>query len=801
MSFLRIEVLMRSLSLTIRSLLCLALALPAATLPLKATAQETRPVHSARATAQLTAANVVVPQSGSFALLPQAERVQISEVRAEINILQQVATTSLEVSLANPGSRQQEAEMLVPVPDGAIVRSFALGGKSDGGAAKLLPRAEAKSTYLAIVSRLRDPALLEFAGYNLVRSSVFPVPAGGTQRVRLVYEQVLKADGERVDYVLPRSESFESSATPWKISLRVQSKAAISTLYSPSHQISTERLAPGRLRAEVAGAPRIEPGPFRISYLTEKNGVSASLLAYPDARVEGGYFLLLAGVPAEGRPANAPAIKREVTLVIDRSGSMQGEKIEQARAAALQVIDGLNEGEAFNIIDYSEAVERFAPRPVVKTAESAGQARSYIRRLQAEGGTNIHDALVEALRQERTRDALPLVLFLTDGLPTVGEQREIAIRNAVVSSNKHGRRIFTFGVGYDVNAPLLTSIAGATRAATTFVLPNENVEAKVSQVFKRLSGPVLADPQLVVLDGEGEVTTRAVRELMPKELGDVFEGDQIVLLGQYQGEGPLVFRLSGNYYGTPRSFDFKFELKNATTRNSFVPRLWASRKIARLVEQISEAGADAGGSVSAANGGCAVVLRSSSITPLASGGGAASATDPKLKELVDEIVRLSTEYGILTEYTAFLATEGTDFTRRDQLNEQARQELVANAQNTRTGVGGVRQAMNNTSQMSQSQLNRSNNFLVDNMQRVEYTNVQQVTDLTFFRRQSRWVDARALGKGAEATPAKVLEFGSPEFLKLVDRLVAEGRQGILALSGDLVLLVDGETVLIKAPSK
>jgi len=779
----------------------LALVVSTATLPLTGKAQEMRPVQSSGASVPHAASNLIIPQSGAYALTPQAERVQISEVRAEVNILQQVATTTLEVSLANPGNRQQEAEMLVPVPDGATVRSFALDGKSSEGGAKLLPKAEAKSTYLSIVSRLRDPALLEFAGYNLVRSSVFPVPAHGTQRVRLTYEQVLGADGERVDYVLPRSESFEASATPWKITLRVQSKGAISTLYSPSHQISTERVAPGQIRAEVAGAPKIEPGPFRVSYLVERNGVSASLLAYPDPRVGGGYFLLLAGVPAEARPESAPAIKREVTLVIDRSGSMEGEKIEQAREAALQVINGLEEGEAFNIIDYSDTIERFAPGPVIKTAETAGKARSYIKRLKSNGGTNIHDALVEALRQETTPEALPLVLFLTDGLPTVGEQRETVIRNSVVSSNKHKRRIFTFGVGYDVNAPLLTSIANATRAATTFVLPKENVEAKVSQVFRRLSGPVLADPQLVVLDGKGEVTTRAVRELMPRELGDVFEGDQIVLLGQYQTDEPLLFRLSGNYYGTPRSFDFKFDLKNATTRNSFVPRLWASRKIARLVEQISEAGADAA-SVSAMRVSNTVAIGRSSVTPVSSVAGApAAAPDPRLKELVDEIVRLSTEYGILTEYTAFLATEGTDFTRRDQLNDQARQALIDNAQNTRTGVGGVRQALNGMTQMSQSQLNRSNNFLVNNMQRVEYTNVQQVTDLTFFRRKGNWVDARALGKGEETKPTKVLEFGSPEFLKLVDRLVREGRQGIMALSGDLILLVDGETVLIKAPKK
>jgi Ca-activated chloride channel homolog len=792
---------MRSLSMTIRCLLGLALLFCAAVFSLKGTAQEIKPDRAGRAAESRSrgATNLIIPQSGAFALTPQAERVKIGEVRAEINILQQVATTTLDVSLVNQGGQQQEAEMLVPVPDGATVRSFAITGKSTEATAKLLPKAEAKSIYLSIVSRLRDPGLLEFAGYNLVRSSVFPVPARGTQRVRLVYEHILQAEGERVDYILPRSESFESSDTPWKISLRIQSKGAISTLYSPSHQISTERVGPGQVRAEVTSAPKIEPGPFRMSYLVERNGVSASLMAYPDPRIDGGYFLLLAGVPAEARPANASTIKREVTLVIDRSGSMENEKIEQARAAALQVIEGLKEGEAFNIIDYSDTIERFSARPVIKTAETAGKARAYIKRLKATGGTNIHDALVEALQQEPVSGMLPLVLFLTDGLPTVGEQRETVIRNSAASANKHRRRIFSFGVGYDVNAPLLTAIANATRGTTSFVLPQENVEAKVSQVFRRLSGPVLADPQLTVLDKNGEVTTRAVRELMPVELSDLFEGDQLVLLGQYQGDEPLVFRLSGNYFGTPRSFDFKFEFKNATTRNAFVPRLWASRKIARLVEQIKEAGADAG-SVAAMRGSNAVAISSSARASL-SGGTGAGMEDPKLKELVDEIIRLSTEYGILTEYTAFLATEGTDFTRRDLLNEQARQSLVSNAQNTRTGVGGVRQAVNNTVQMSQAQLNRSNNFLVDNMRRVEYTNVQQITDLTFFRRQDNWVDARALDKGDATKPQKVIEFGSPAFLKLVDKLVAEGRQGVLALGGNLILLVDGETVLIKAPSK
>jgi Ca-activated chloride channel family protein len=737
---------------------------------------------------QTTASNLIIPQARSYAIRAQAQPIQISDVAADVRILQQVATTTLEIGLANPSERQQEAEMLVPVPDGAVVRSFTFAGSASEQTAKLLPKTEARTLYRSIVNKLRDPGLLEFAGYNLVRSSVFPVPAQGKQRVRLVYEHVLAADGNRVDYVLPRSESFEATATPWKITVQVRSKTPLATVYSPSHQIGVERSSPEQALVRVEGGTKLEPGPFRLSYLTEGNGLTGSLMAYPDARIGGGYFLLLAGVPP-GAQATRPAIKREVTLVLDRSGSMEGEKIEQVRAAALQVVEGLEEGEAFNIIDYSDSIAKFAERPVIKNNETTHQARAYLKGLRSNGGTNIHDALVEALRQPPTPDMLPLIIFLTDGLPTVGQTSEAAIRSAVVATNTHKRRIFSFGVGFDVNAPLLTSIANDTRAAATFVFPHENVEAKVSQVFRRLSGPVLADPQLATLDPNGVVTTQAVRELMPAELNDVFEGDQIILLGQYQtsdpGSDPLNFRITGNYLNLPRTFDLKFDLSSATTRNAFVPRLWASRKIARLIEEITRAGADT-----------AQGSRSASMVATNSVG-----TDPKMKELVDEIIRLSTEYGILTEYTSFLATDGTDFSKMETLRVQAGQSLFDNAQQTRSGMGGVSQAMNGRAQQVQTSSNRANAYLNQNMQRVESTNVQQITDRTFFRRNNRWVDARMLDREKDLKPDRTIEFGTDEFYHLVDRLVAEGRQGILALSGEMLLLIDGKTVLIKAPSK
>lgn len=762
----------------------------------RASTQEIAPGHPVPPTAAFhanfhsAAANLIIPQSRAYSLRPHAQQIQLSDVAAEIRIVHQVATTTLDVGINNPSAQQQEAEMLIPVPEGAVLRGFDFVGSAKEPTAKLLPKAEALAIYRSIVSKLRDPALLEFAGYNLVRSSVFPVPARGTQRVRLIYENILKADGNRVDYVLPRSESFEATATPWKISVRVGSKSPISAVYSPSHQIAVERPTTAQAVIRVAGENKLEPGPFRLSYLTEGNGLTASLLAYPDARVGGGYFLLLAGVPADAQKT-AAAIKREVTLVIDRSGSMAGEKMEQARSAALQVVEALDEGEAFNIIDYSDTVARFAERPVIKDKAQASQARAYIKRLKADGGTNIRDALVEALNQPATPQMLPLTIFLTDGVPTSGETRESAIRSSVVAANKNKRRIFSFGVGFDVNAPLLTSVANATRATATFVFPKENVETKVSEVFRRLSGPVLADPRLATLDPNGSVTTRAVRELMPGELSDVFEGDQIVLLGQYQDNQPIHFRVSGNYLGAPRTFDLKFDLSKATTRNSFVPRLWASRKIARLIETISDAGADVA-STSVSHGGR---------THMASNHVSAPPMDPRMKELVDEIVRLSTEYGVLTEYTAFLATDGTDFSQRDALNEKAGLFLRNNAQMTRSGQGSVTQGVNMSAQRTQASANRSNFFFNQNAERVEITSVQQITDRTFFRRNNRWVDSSMLEREKTLTPDLVIEFGTPEFYKLVDRLVSEGRQGILALSGEMLLLIDGKTVLVKAPQR
>lgn len=729
-----------------------------------------------------SARNVIIPQSRAFALYESPVRIRITGIGAQVRIVHGTARTTLQVDLINTSRQREEAVLLLPVPEGAVVSGFAFEGASREPTAKVLRADEARRLYDQIVARIRDPALLEFAGYNLVRSSVFPIPPGGRQRIRLTYEHILAGEGDRVDYILPRSEALDNRV-PWRISVDLQAAHPVSMVYSPSHDLITRRLGSKRFSVQLAERAAADPGSFRLSYLLQREGVSASLLAYPDPGVwngQGGYFLLMAGLPTDSSHS-AGAIRREVTLVIDRSGSMAGGKMDQVRNAALQIIEGLADGEAFNIIDYSTTVSAFASRPVVKDAYATRQARRYLAAIRPGGGTNIHDALLEALRPEPRRGMLPMILFLTDGLPTVGKTGERAIRDMVERGNAHHRRIFTFGVGEDVNAPLLDRLAETTRGTSTYVLPGEDVELKVAGVFKRLSGPVLADVTLTARDAAGRIAMIPVEDVIPATMPDLFEDDQLIVLGRYRWDGPITFRLAGNHLGRKRTFEFTFDMRAATTRNAFVPRLWASRRIAELIDQIRQIGAPG-------TGAPGNDLSSGVFDPFA---------DPRTRELAEAVLQLSTEYGILTEYTAILATAGTDLSDWENMRRVVGGQLRSRAIASRAGRSAVSQSLNLQAQKRQTTLNFRNEFVNEQLQLQEVLYVQQVADRAFFKRGNQWIDSRLVAQRQSQQPEEIILFGSEAYRRILRQLIDEGRQGVISLHGDIVIQLNNRTILVR----
>jgi Ca-activated chloride channel family protein len=715
-------------------------------------------------------AQLVIPASRTIALSPVRLPIAVETVHARIDVHGQSARTALDVVLRNPGTERQEAILLLPVPRGAAVSSFLFDGSAPEPTAKILPRDEARRLYEAIVQKLRDPALLEFAAHDLLRSSVFPVEPGATQRMVVTYEHLLTAENGRVDYELPRTDSLAHAAR-WDVLMRVRADRPLATIWSPTHEVKVTRSGADTASLHLTGEAARAPGAFRATWLLDrKDGLAASVLAFPDAEDGGGWLLVLAGLPRTD-PTARPFVQREVTLVLDRSGSMAGKKLEQARAAVIQIVDGLADGEAFNLIDYASDVASFAAAPVRKDATTAAALRTYVAGLSAAGGTNLCEALLQALRPEPTPGTLPLVFFLTDGLPTIGRTSESWIRTAAEERNRHGRRVFTFGIGEDVNAPLLDRVAERTRAKSTYVRTGKDLEHTVARAFAETHGPVFSDLRLVARSADGATDTQRLRALEPAALPDLFEDDQLVVLGRYTGDEKLALRIEGRAFGSERAFDLELDPRAASTRHAYVPRLWASRRIATLIDQVRQAGAD---------------LRAD---------GDAFA-DARLGEARQEILALSTRFGILSEYTAFLATEGTELADWRSNVLRCGSELRDKAITVRTGQHALSQAANLAYAKTQSALNPRNWMLDSSFERRDFETVQQVADRAFFRRGKVWIDGCAVN-AHKLVPDEEVAIGSPRYLDLVERLRREGREGLLGLGGEVLIHLDGKTILIR----
>lgn len=553
--------------------------------------------------------------------------------RVEVTVSNTAAVTKITQVFRNHTNRPMEATFVFPIPEGATVSDFSLwiNGKKTKGA--VLESKEARRIYESIVRRVEDPGLIEYMDGKLFRASIFPIPAGGTQQLELKFGQVLKKQGGmyRYSYPLAVGRKYVTAKTnkDFTLTAKVQSPLPITTVYSPSHKISNQRKS---TREVVVGTEEMKATldkDFELFIGLSKKDIGLNMLTY-DADGQGGEpgYFMVALAPRVDAKAHEE-IGQTFTFVMDTSGSMAGEKIEQARKTLAFCLQRLRPQDHFNIVRFSTDVEALYTNPKAATKANVLAGLAFARELEPAGGTAISPALERALGQTTAKGQPHQVIFVTDGIPTVGETDAKKINAMIKAKNAAQTRLFAFGVGYDVNTSLLDGMASQTRGRSDYVKPGENMEEAVSALYTRISSPVLTDIKI-------DFGKARAYDLYPSPIPDLFQGDQVVLFGRYRDAFSSPIKVTGRIGQEVKTYTFGGEANAEAGKVKreappepymepleFLPKLWATRKVGYLLDQIR------------ANG--------------------------ELPELKTEVIKLAKKFGLVTPYTSYLAVDDSEF--------------------------------------------------------------------------------------------------------------------------------------------
>jgi len=640
-----------------------------------------------------------------------------------VEIVDQVARTSIDQVFVNHYGRDIEGTYLFPVPEGATVSDFAMYIGSERVKGEILDSREARRIYEDIVRRMRDPGLVEYMGRNLFRARVYPIPGNGEKRVQISYTEVLKAENSLVKYLYPlNTEKFSRDPlADVSVAVRIESRVPIVNVYSPSHKISVRKDGEGQARAGYEDRNVRPDKDFLLYYSLSKDDIGLSFMNWEGQ--DGKYFMLLAS--PRFAAAGERAVAKAIALVLDSSGSMSGAKIKQAKEAARFILNHLDRRDEFTLIDFDDGVTAFSNGLLPASGENVARALKFVDGIEDSGGTNINDALLAALSRMGGGERPGYVLFLTDGLPTVGTTETAEILKNLGKGNERRSRIFVFGVGDDVNTELLDRIASDHRGSSAYVGESEDLEVALSGFYEKISSPLLAD---VAVTFKGIETS----QVYPRVLPDLFKGSQLILVGKYTGEGPVGVILTGKTGREDKRFVLEAQSLTGSEKFSFLPRLWAVRRVGYLLEEIRLQG--------------------------------------QSQELVSEVRRLGLKYGIVTPYTSFLVTE-----RERQIipaAAPAAEDAIASRQVT--GVGAVKAA-------------KVTQFFKDEVlvpgavsERILYKD-----DKTFYLTSGVWTDSDY----REGTPVTEIAFNSGAFY----RLIAEkpGIARYLSVANKLIVVFEG----------
>ncbi|HEX8118670.1 MAG TPA: VIT domain-containing protein, partial [Pyrinomonadaceae bacterium] len=668
----------------------------------------------------------------------------------------QVATTHVEQVFRNDTDATLEGTYFFPIPETASVAEFAIWDGDKRLVGEVRSREEARRIYDEIVRRQRDPGLLEYAGRDLFQASIFPIPPHSDKRLELTYTQVLKAEGGTVNYRYPLGTGRNVAQITGTVSgmVEIEGREPVRNIYSPSHEVDVSRKGERNARVSFESVAGREPQDFQLFYTLSDADFGMTLLTHREPGKQG--FFLLTISPKDAL-SEAEYVAKDVVFVLDTSGSMaEAGKMEKARSALLFGVRSLRPADRFNVINF--AGEEHLMTTGLVQADAAGRARGedFIGQLRPTGGTNINGALLAAMQQFDRSERPRLLVFLTDGLPTVGETKVERILDNARAARVPGVRLFTFGVGYDVNTALLDKLAADNGGTAEYVEPKEDLEIKVSNFFTKINHPVLTGLALDMGGVESDL-------VYPRELPDIFRGTQVTLIGRYRNQRDLdniVLRLTGRAGEATRTFTYNnVSFPLTTERNEFLPRLWATRRVGWLMEQIR--------------------------------------TNGEQKELTDEIVDLGTRYGIVTPYTSYLALEERE-ARQISSFANGRVEGADDDEVVRVAPGAVAGARRNraadrpvtssgggaaetvtvappkeaakakTGELAVRQSKRDRAQQEATIVEGDASSaVRKVGDKTFYLREGVWTDSEF--KADAKLPETAVEFGGEEYFALIKR--------------------------------
>ena len=688
-------------------------------------------------------------------VLPRA--LPVKSIKIETKISSQVATTHVEQVFRNDTDATLEGTYFFPIPESAAISEFAIWDGDRRLVGEVRSREEARRIYDEIVRRQRDPGLLEYAGKDLFQASIFPIPPRSDKKLEITYTQVLKSESGTVAYRYPLGTGRQVTQIG-TVSGRVQfeNNLPLRNVYSPTHAIDLKQGNQGRTVVSFETSGETAPQDFQLFYTTTREDFGITLLTQRDAGKDG-YFLLMISPKEDWSEQEYSA--KDIVFVLDTSGSMnEAGKMEKARAALLYGIRILRPQDRFNVISFS-GEEKLMETGLI-AADDAGRKRgeAFVNALKPQGGTNIAQALLTAMPQFRASDRPKILVFMTDGLPTVGETNITRIVEGTRAARVNGVRLFTFGVGYDVNTALLDKLASENGGVADYVEPREDLEVKVSSFFAKISYPVLTDLQL---DLSGMQTDL----IYPKTLPDLFRGTQLTLIGRYRNEGDMNYvrlTLTGTSAGKTRTVTYdnlRFPLRNE--QNDFLPRLWATRRVGWLMEQVR--------------------------------------TNGEQRELRDEIVDLGTRYGIVTPYTSYLALEQN--ATPQQVTTLPTQNRDARRSKTFGNVAGLpapkaadAQATVGAAAVQQSKRERAQQETVRVESEVAASNqMKTIGGKTFYLRDNIWTDSEY--KADSKLPETKVVFGSSEYFELLKRKTQLG--SYFSLGEAVIVVLDGHVYRVQ----